>query len=49
MTLKEEVCCFLKQRGFHLKSIEGYKTQIFTLDNVVVIVEEKQPKAKEEE
>lgn len=47
MTLKEEVCCFLKQRGFDLKSQEGYHVQIFTLGDVVVIVEEKQSKKED--
>jgi len=41
MTLKEDICDLLKEKGFYLKSIEGYSTQIFIKENVVVIVEEK--------
>jgi len=48
MTLKENICNILKDCGFNLKSQEGYAIQIFNLENVVVIVEEKQPKKNEE-
>ena len=44
MTEKENLCEFLIECGYYLKSIPGYNTQIFTKDNVVVIVEERENK-----
>lgn len=41
MTLKQNLCDLLEESGFYLKSIPGYNIQIFTKDNVVVVVEEK--------
>jgi len=41
MTLKDNICELLEECGFNLKGTPGYRVQIYTKENVVVVVEEK--------
>jgi len=42
MSLKQNICEILEESGFELKGTPGYRVHIYTKDNVVVIVEEKE-------